>query len=222
MQEGKLTMQTTTTTASVPKTELITRALTIKQPFAWGISTSIKLVENRTWPTNYRGRIAIHASLDEYHLYPSDEMYDSFWSVPAVFAADDVDDGDEFDQSPITPPFTLGAIVGTAEIIGCVELDPIETFESQVRALPGFQEQYGGTPITQFATGPYCFILANAERLLNPIPCRGKLNLWTIPDQVQIALHHSRRKLLTDPQALPNLTEQEKEKHQKFLASNKS
>lgn len=38
------------------------KALTIKQPWASLIAHGIKDIENRTWKTNYRGRIYIHAS----------------------------------------------------------------------------------------------------------------------------------------------------------------
>lgn len=38
------------------------KALSIKQPFAALIVHGIKDIENRTWKTNYRGKIYIHAS----------------------------------------------------------------------------------------------------------------------------------------------------------------
>lgn len=38
------------------------RALSVRQPWAWGICAGVKTTENRTWSTEYRGTIAIHAS----------------------------------------------------------------------------------------------------------------------------------------------------------------
>ena len=38
------------------------KALSIKQPWASLIAHGIKDIENRTWKTNFRGRIYIHAS----------------------------------------------------------------------------------------------------------------------------------------------------------------
>ena len=38
------------------------KALSIKQPWASLIANGIKDIENRTWKTNFRGRIYIHAS----------------------------------------------------------------------------------------------------------------------------------------------------------------
>lgn len=38
------------------------KALTIKNPWAMLIALGVKDIENRTWKTNYRGRIYIHAA----------------------------------------------------------------------------------------------------------------------------------------------------------------
>lgn len=38
------------------------KALSIKQPWAHLIVSGVKDVENRSWKTNYRGRIFVHAS----------------------------------------------------------------------------------------------------------------------------------------------------------------
>ena len=41
------------------------KTITIKQPWAQFIAEGIKDIENRTWKTNFRGRVLIHASADE-------------------------------------------------------------------------------------------------------------------------------------------------------------
>jgi hypothetical protein len=38
------------------------KALSIRQPWAWLIVTGYKDIENRSWRTNYRGPLLIHAS----------------------------------------------------------------------------------------------------------------------------------------------------------------
>jgi len=38
------------------------KALTVKNPWAWLIAQGIKDIENRTWRTNFRGRVYIHAA----------------------------------------------------------------------------------------------------------------------------------------------------------------
>ena len=44
------------------------RVLSIKEPFATLIKEKIKVVETRSWKTNYRGTIYIHASLTKQNL----------------------------------------------------------------------------------------------------------------------------------------------------------
>ena len=38
------------------------KALSIRQPWAWMILYAGKDIENREWPTRFRGRVLIHAS----------------------------------------------------------------------------------------------------------------------------------------------------------------
>lgn len=38
------------------------RALTINQPSAWAVITGLKNIENRSWPTDFRGRFVVHAA----------------------------------------------------------------------------------------------------------------------------------------------------------------
>jgi len=46
------------------------KTLSVKQPWAYLLCAGIKDIENRTWKTNYRGRVFIHASAkpDNIHL----------------------------------------------------------------------------------------------------------------------------------------------------------
>ena len=48
--------------SSRPPPLRITRALTVRQPWAWSIAARHKDVENRTWQTSHRGWLAIHAA----------------------------------------------------------------------------------------------------------------------------------------------------------------
>lgn len=45
-----------------PGLELPTRALSIRQPWAWLIANGHKWIENRSWRTSFRGPFWIHAS----------------------------------------------------------------------------------------------------------------------------------------------------------------
>lgn len=84
------------------------RALSIRQPWAWHILNSGKDIENRDWPTSFRGRVLIHASKSmtktEY-----ENGRDPLWASggPTIELPDPADMG-------------FGGIVGSVEIVDCV------------------------------------------------------------------------------------------------------
>lgn len=97
------------------------KCLTIRQPWAWLIFNG-KPIENRDWPTSFRGQLAIHAAkgltLREYQ-------------DAVAFVA-------SFDPQLAAkiPPMLLlerGAVLGTVEMVDCVK-------ESES---PWFQGKYG-------------------------------------------------------------------------------
>ena len=72
------------------------KVLSIRQPWAQLVASGAKDVENRTWPTRYRGPVLIHASQ----------------------RADDVTSDEIERRFGVRPPavLPLGGIVGIAEI----------------------------------------------------------------------------------------------------------
>ncbi len=81
------------------------KALSLTQPMAWAIFNG-KDVENRTWPTKFRGRVMIHASqgFDKAH-------YEFIW----------LNDSRLVCQLPPRSTFVHGAIIGEVDIIDCVD-----------------------------------------------------------------------------------------------------
>lgn len=80
-----------------------TRALSIRQPWAWAILYGGKRIENRTWYTSYRGPIFIHAGLTV-DRDAFEGLADVILAVPAP-----------------RPPAVCGALVGIATIVDCVQ-----------------------------------------------------------------------------------------------------
>lgn len=79
------------------------------------------------------------------------------------------EDGCEFIKSikrrikiPMYEELERGAIVGIAEIIDCVPDYPS----------PWFFGEYG-------------FVLSHPKKLLKPIPCKGALSFWDVPDNIE-------------------------------------
>lgn len=83
------------------------KALSIKQPWASLIANGIKDIENRTWRTNFRGRIYIHASaLKKFNVQMTDPQ--TTLSLPVI-------------QLAIEGKMPFGAIIGEVDIIDCVQ-----------------------------------------------------------------------------------------------------
>ena len=75
------------------------KAISIRQLWAWLIVNGYKDIENRTWATNYRGAILIHAGLTK----PDKERLADF--------------EDAFDS----PTLSYGGIIGVVDIVDCVQ-----------------------------------------------------------------------------------------------------
>ena len=74
------------------------KVITLKQPWATLIAEGIKKYEFRSWKTNYRGKILIHASVTI-----------------------DKQDMKRFEHLNLTYP--IGKIVAEVELVDCLELD---------------------------------------------------------------------------------------------------
>ncbi|NJN54505.1 MAG: hypothetical protein HC804_06980 [Anaerolineae bacterium] len=165
------------------------KALTVRQPWAWAIINAGKDNENRNWHTNFRGRVFIHAAIgmthDEYE-WAVEEIRDKtrVIKVPhtpiklpvliarwGLFSSHDV-------EIPTYNQLIRGAIIGAVEIINCVQESDSPWFE-----------------------GKYGFVLARPEPLLEPLPCKGALGFWNIPENVEFQIRGE--KPLDYPPACP-------------------
>lgn len=89
-------------------------ALSVRQPWAWLIVQGFKDVENRNWPTKFRGPVLIHASNGL--TFPEYEGCLSTCHLVSVHRP--------FPEGTIMPSFKgieRGGIVGITEIVDCVE-----------------------------------------------------------------------------------------------------
>lgn len=111
------------------------KALSIRQPWAWLIVNGYKDIENRSWRTNYRGPVLIHASSRK----PTKvEVAHARYILSTQIGAEAAR------EMPDRNGFKLGGIVGVATITGwCVDaplspwfFGPIGHKLANARALP--------------------------------------------------------------------------------------
>ncbi|NPV68430.1 MAG: ASCH domain-containing protein [Anaerolineae bacterium] len=125
------------------------KTLSIRQPWAELILQGRKTIELRTWRTNYRGPLLIHAG--------GNVEYDAC----AAYGLD-------------PEVLVRGALVGTVEVVDMVTFN-----HASFAALRNEHLDPGEWPGDLVG-----WRLANPCRLPAPIPLRGRLGLFEIPDEV--------------------------------------
>lgn len=145
------------------------KALTVQQPWAWAIVHGGKTIENRTQLWKYRGPLAIHAGtrLSErgFH-HPTYE--DAFArATSAVRHRLDV----------------RGAIIGVAQLVDAHVAVP-DCCDSPW-AEQSYEEHGGRT------RRDLVHLVLEDARPVDPIPCKGRLGLWTPPLAVLAQLSES-------------------------------
>lgn len=99
---------------------LPTIALSIRQPWAWMIATGAKNIENRDWPTRFRGDFLIHASKT---------MTRADYEAARLFVAGMTWGDEVLDGLPAFSDLERGGIVGQARLIDCVASHHSEWFQ---------------------------------------------------------------------------------------------
>ncbi len=134
------------------------RALSVRAPWWWFILRGGKDIENRSWPTNFRGRVLLHCG----KWWNEEEVREDLLDIERIVGAL---------HMPVAHPDlwlkpSLGCIVGSVEIVDCVS-------ESKS---PWFFGEFG-------------FVLANPVALATPIPFKGALGFFEVPDDVHVCVY---------------------------------
>mgnify|MGYP001590479018 CR=1 FL=1 len=140
------------------------KALTLTQPWATLVAIGAKRMETRSWQTKYRGPLAIHAAKGF-----SESARLLLYREPFVSCT-------EFEPPQGWGHFNL---VPTGAIIAVVDLmDVIPTGNL------GFGEQVfePERSFGDFGHGRFAWVLQYVRLLPQPVPCKGALGLWTVPE----------------------------------------
>jgi hypothetical protein len=139
------------------------KALTIRQPYATLIMLGIKQLETRRWRTNYRGPLVIHAASTGGGTSTDALMRleRRIGAMPTVLAE---------------KTYPLGALLGVVTLDECLPISP-----RLIAALTPLERHLG-----LYQDGGFVWDLARAGRVrfAAPIPCAGRLGMWTLPDEL--------------------------------------
>ena len=134
------------------------KALSIRQPWAWLIVNGYKDIENRTWPTRFRGRVLVHASKGMTRAeYEDVEDYLTFSGHEGMKAI----------RLPAIADLERGGIVGAVTVANCIPSDE--------RLSPWHMEGQFGFHLTVVKTIPF-------------VACKGALGFFDIPQDAADAI----------------------------------
>ena len=125
------------------------KVLTVKQPWAYLICSGIKDIENRTWKTNFRGRIYIHSSAKGIEFSNPNEVF-----TKEQYSS--LDNEHKIMVIMSKKAMECSSIIGSVEIVDCVQNHPSLWAEN----------------------GVWNWVLANPILFPEPIPAKGKLSFW--------------------------------------------
>lgn len=168
------------------------KALTIWQPWASLIACGAKRYETRSWPTKYRGPIAIHAAAKDPNKLP-------LQGKEALERAvrEEIDAG----RCPEWCFMPTGAVIATAELVNVWHIvyhpgpnvDKARHIDIGAESMtedkhdPHFGDYFVPTDkeiiLGDWTPGRYAWELANVKALPEPIPVKGKQGLWNFEIQ---------------------------------------
>jgi activating signal cointegrator 1 len=134
------------------------KAVSVCQPWASLIVHGLKRLETRCWATPHRGALAIHASKC---FPPAARMLCLQEPYRTLLAGAGLRDWRDL---------PTGLVLGVVEVLGCTRVPEMEH-------IPELESQLG-----DFGRGQWAWLLANARPLPEPVPCRGRLGLFDVPD----------------------------------------
>lgn len=142
------------------------RGLTLWQPWASLVAIGAKNYETRSWKTDYRGPLAIHAAKRKPELPPdvlaAKTMMDELAAADVVWAF-----------------LPTGSFVATCRLIDCF---PVEEFWSELHELEN--EQHFGN----WSAGRFGWELSDIRLLDPPVKFSGSQGLWYVPRDIETDL----------------------------------
>ena len=130
------------------------KAISLTQPWAQAMFLGLKRFETRSWSTKYRGPLLIHAA-KKFPEYAKD-----FASTERALGRGN-------------PRIALGAIIGKVELVAIYETEVIGP------SLSGIERIYG-----DYSIGRYAWETINPILFEEPIPYKGSLGLFNVPDEI--------------------------------------
>ena len=128
------------------------KVLSLTEPYATLIKTGVKKIETRSWKTNYRGKLYIHASSTK---------------IPKEYK-----NNKELMNLVNVNELNFGNIICSCNLVDCIEMT--DKFIEEVKK--NKEEYICGV----YKVGRYAWILEDIKVLENPILAKGHLGIWNM------------------------------------------
>ncbi len=126
------------------------KVLSLREPYATLIKEKKKFIETRSWKTNYRGELYIHASKTK--ITKEDLENEKLMSLIE------------------NKNFNFGNIICKCNLVDCIYMT--KEFVEEIKS-NNYQEYICG----EYKEGRYAWILENIETI-TPIKAKGSLSIW--------------------------------------------
>lgn len=151
------------------------KVISLLQPWASLLVLGHKTIETRSWNTQYRGKLLIHASLGkQYKKIPAaDPLYKHYHTLFAHH------------NMPPIEHLPFGQIIGSVDLIDTETTEYIiDEFKKPVKK--GFNLNAQELAFGDYSPNRYGWLLVNPVLFKNPIPAKGQLNLWNWEGEIEL------------------------------------
>lgn len=147
---------------------LVSRAISLTQPWATLVAIAAKRYETRCWPTGYRGWIAIHAAKG----FPRD--------------CQDLTARPPFRQALGKAGYALPGDLPRGQIIAVARMTECVATRVWVPPIDSDEYYFGNYEAIDSGNGKprYSFHLQDVRRLREPFDCKGALGIWHMPREI--------------------------------------
>lgn len=132
------------------------KVISLLEPWASLIKENVKHIETRSWKTNYRGELYIHASKKSLTKRKLKEYSNRI---------DLLNDTN----------FKYGYIIAKCKLVDCKKMD-----EQLIKEVKKNKKEYISG---DYSVGRYAWYLEDIESLETPIPAKGSLGMWNYDNE---------------------------------------
>lgn len=137
------------------------KVLSLLQPWATLVVMGIKKIETRSWSTNHRGTLLIHASKGKAgSIFADASLFKNYIH--------------DFNKLP------FGAIIGQVELVNVIRTEALGMSDEHINKLTIEEKAFG-----DYESGRYAWILEEAVMFEQAFYCRGSVSVWNCPPMIE-------------------------------------